>query len=205
MKFIGGWWWPDTDEKSHIANRGRQIAALDETLSLFSGRSTCIQAGGAVGVWPEYLAGLFDHVVTYEPDAKQFECLEANIVSDNVSINYGALGATVGLVGTSHNNNRCNASYIDDSGADVVRYALDDTRWAKESIDFICLDCEGYEYFALQGMERILYEQSPTVQVEDKHGDRYGVLDEDIDSLMASWGYTLVHTYRFDKVFQKCS
>jgi len=200
MKKIDGWYWPDGDEKSHKARYQEMLSALDETLALVDKQGACIQAGGAVGIWPQYLSQRFDEVYTFEPDEQQFECLSHNVKANNVHAYRAALGESPGYVGTVHHQDRCNASHVDDGGSGVPRILLDSIA-VKTPVAFVCLDCEGYELFALRGGEDVLIRDKPVVQVEDKHGDRFGVGPNDIDDYMNSLGYTLHSEYKFDKVF----
>lgn len=200
MKHINGWWWPDNDQKSHQARVGEMLEDLEHTLTFVEDRGICLQAGGAIGIWPQFLAEHFADVYTFEPDPEQVECLEANVTAENVHKYNAAVGETPGFVGTVHNEERCNASYVDDRGDRVHRILLDSVS-VKGRVNFMCLDLEGYELFALRGAEDILARDKPVVQVEDKHGGRFGIEEGGVDAFMQSLGYERMKTHKFDKVF----
>jgi hypothetical protein len=62
-----------------------------------------------------------------------------------------------------------------------------------QAIDLIKIDCEGYEYFVLQGAERTVRTQKPCVVVEQKpkKGSQFGLDDRAAIELLRSWGAIL--------------
>lgn len=200
MKYINGWYWPDTDIKSHASVYNKMLKDLNYVLDFVPEKKTCVQAGGAVGIWPQYLSGFFEEVYTFEPDPIQFECLESNITAKNVYKYKCALGKKSGFVKPVHDYERCNASYVINEQGNTKCITLDSLNIEKK-VDFICLDMEGYEFFALQGAENMLQEHSPVVQVENKHYNRYNVNKTDIKDFMESIGYSLAYTHKRDEVY----
>ena len=76
-------------------------------------------------------------------------------------------------------------------GNDVQVITLDSLQLAP---DFVKLDVEGCEYFALVGGERTIREHKPVVMMEEKgHETRYGLEPGSAKRLIESWGAKLVH------------
>ena len=65
--------------------------------------------------------------------------------------------------------------------------------FALPQIDFLKIDCEGYEYFILKGAEQTVRRDRPCIVVEQKpgKGSMYGLDDRDAVKLLQSWGAEL--------------
>ena len=55
-------------------------------------------------------------------------------------------------------------------------------------VDFIKVDCEGYEYFVLRGGEKLIKRTKPLIVVEQKKADNYDIGDMAACNLLESWG-----------------
>ena len=113
MIFRDGYWWPDQDVHCHQVVP-RQVKDIELALRYVDSPRVCIQAGGNVGIWPKYLANIFEYVYTFEPDKENFECLEKNL-EGIVNIGYwnAALGNDVSRGTLSGNKNNCGAYQIE--------------------------------------------------------------------------------------------
>jgi hypothetical protein len=71
---------------------------------------------------------------------------------------------------------------------DVEVVVLDDYKFT--DVDFIKVDCEGYELFVLKGAEKTILENKPTIVVEQKtgNGQRYGLGEKDAVSYLKELG-----------------
>lgn len=203
MKQIDGIWWPDSDEKSHVAAYNKMLRELDHILNFVEQKRVCIQAGGAVGIWPQYLSQYFDYVYTFEANPNQFKCLQQNVTATNVFKYNCAIGEAKGHIGFIHDNERCNASHVTRDSHDVYCTDLDSLGFADMPVDFICLDLEGFEIFALRGAKHILEKQSPVIQVENKHYPRYSVDKSAVKNYMKSLGYDMIYSHKYDQVYKK--
>lgn len=65
--------------------------------------------------------------------------------------------------------------------------------------DFIKLDLEGYEIFAIRGGEKTIKEHRPVILLEYKHEERYG--EEKATDLLEEWGYQEVAHIGVDKIY----
>ena len=70
------WAWPEMDTK--LIQVFEQVQDIDVIMKHVENRGSCIQAGGACGVWPAKLATLFSDVYTYEPFDLNYQCLLEN-------------------------------------------------------------------------------------------------------------------------------
>jgi FkbM family methyltransferase len=79
----------------------------------------------------------------------------------------------------------------DGAGPQVVARPLDS--FALSQIDFLKIDCEGYEYFILTGAEETVRRDRPCIVVEQKpgKGSMYGLDDHEAVKLLQSWGAEL--------------
>lgn len=158
--------WPGTDRL------GRRVISIEsrsipEFMKLIPKRGTCIQAGGNVGVYPRALAGYFDHVITFEPDKANYDCLVKNVAEQtNVRTIRAALGDEPGFVSTTpHERGNSGAVHVV-KGRDTVMHRIDD--FARLGCDLIWLDIEGYEEPALKGAAQTVEKFKPAIIIEEK-------------------------------------
>ena len=67
--------------------------------------------------------------------------------------------------------------------------------------DFIQLDVEGYQLFALMGATETIKKFKPVISVEFDWAFRYNVNVSDIKSFLANLGYEKVNTYTTDHIY----
>lgn len=204
-KVIGGklpwhdktsWTWPLADrnriDRSFREGPGDLDGALPMLLPHLKGRRTCVQAGGCVGIWPLRLSMFFDSVRTFEPEAVNFRCLEANTADlDNVIRTFGALGEREKFVSLDVQNPDNPGTFYVQDGTEIPMTTIDSL--ALGDCDLIYLDVEGYEVEALRGAAGTIARCRPVIGVEDypKYGSRYG-LPNVVDWLTAAFDYRLV-------------
>lgn len=170
------------------------VSDMEPAIALTPGRKVAVQAGGNCGVWANELAKSFETVYTFEPDPRNFHCLEHNIVDNVVAYNVG-LGrsdyrAGMGLDAKEARN--LGALYVDPEGDGVDIVALDHFL-PFEHLDYVCLDIEGFEMQALEGMRGLLEKFHPVLQLEDKGlSEKYGSKKGDVEEWLADeFGYTV--------------
>jgi FkbM family methyltransferase len=144
---------------------------------LLKQRRTCIQAGGCFGVWPVYFAGMFQSVITFEPEPVNYKCMVQNTSHlNNVRCVHAALWSGVETVGMGlpprmHNNS--GAYYIEIGKGKTPAVSIDSLE-AKD-VDLLALDVEGAEYPALVGAVETIERDHPVIVIEQKgHDSRYG-------------------------------
>lgn len=196
---IQGMWWPRHDKMCRPFME-HTFGDIHEIVKLCRGRSTIVQAGGNVGVWPIEFSKYFSHVITFEPDALNYACLVRNIKNhpniDALNLGVGDKSEKVGLAREEEN---CGAHFVEGDG-DITIIKIDDMNL--QDCDLIQLDVEGYEYKALAGASETIKRFKPVIVTEEKrHGERYGIKDEEIEKLLAPFGYKKAHNIHRDVVY----
>lgn len=194
-----GWLWPESDR--HLWAVARDYTVLEKALGYLTQRRSVIQAGGACGTFPFWLAKHFKAVYTFEPDPENFTCLAANAQQANVIKFQCALGQDSRSVSLQRDKlENVGMSYVV-PGADVRMIAGD--MLELRDVDLIQLDVEGMEYEALQGLKQTVEKSSPLIVIEEKHAERYG-RDKGVTSLwLNSLGYQQVGKYSRDLIFKR--
>jgi FkbM family methyltransferase len=152
-----------------------------------------VDVGGHCGLWSRPMAAMFHVVHAFEPVAEHQACFAENMRAfeiHNVMLHKCALGERTGEVSLHTSPSSSGDTYVKDGGehsAEMRR--LDDFRL--ENVDFVKLDCEGYEIYALRGGEQTIRQWKPVIVVEQKpgKGSQFGLGDTDAVKLLTSWGY----------------
>lgn len=159
---------------------------------------TAIDIGAHVGLWSMHLVHWFHSVHAFEPVAAHRECFERNLEKDrNVLLYPYALGESNGQVSIHRNYMSSGDSYVDGEGSIPMR-RLDD--FDIQSVDFIKVDCEGYELYVLRGGEKTIKRWRPTICVEQKPrmAAKYGLGEIDAVKYLQGLGATLREQYSGD-------
>jgi FkbM family methyltransferase len=151
-----------------------------------------IDVGGHCGLWSRPLSAMFNRVHTFEPVAEHRECFEANMRTfevGNVTLNACALGDHSGSISLHTSPTSSGDTFVKEGGEHTAEMRTLDS-FEFEDVDFIKLDCEGYELFALRGGEQTIKQWKPTIIVEQKpgKGSQFGLGDTDAVKLLRSWG-----------------
>jgi len=184
MKYYerGGWWFPDEEvdlieymERGKAKRRGRyayQCSKYERVQQYIRGDACAIDIGAHVGLWTYYLAFDFSKVLAFEPSLLHRECWEKNVQQPNAVLYPYALG----------NENSSRRLFVPDKGATgntmiatnndegtpVEMRTLDSFNLEKLPVNFIKIDCEGFELQVLQGAEKSLLIWKPTIVVEQR-------------------------------------
>lgn len=190
---MNGIWLPDHEEHlltyAHGEGWTYQAGKLWEALKYISKARTAIDVGGHCGLWSKELVKVFDKVIAFEPVAEHRDCFIRN-VRGNYELYPVALGDKPALVSMHTTTGQSGDTWIDGEG-DVPVTLLDE--YALQDVDFIKLDCEGYEYFALKGGEETIKRCQPVIIVEQKpgRGAKFGLSDTAAVTYLEGLGYTL--------------
>ena len=198
MKEHLGWWFPDGEthfqkmlDKS-IAKGGPvryQWQVRDKSLRYVKNFNFALDIGANVGLWSRDLCDHFQSVVAFEPVALFRECLVKNVTKINLQIQNFALGdqtSTVNMIITEDNMGHTHVDPTSIGHGSVEIKRLDDLNY--NMIDYIKMDCEGFEYKIIQGAEQTLKRCRPIVVVEQKPHDMYNQHQHAAIGLLQSYG-----------------
>ena len=198
MKQVNGVWLPDEEwemAKFLMAETvdgfgAYQLRKLVEGLKWCKKFRTAVDVGAHCGLWAMRLAKRFKEVHAFEPVLRHIECLEKN--APTAFRYHCALGDKDGMVKLSKGVKSTGDTCIAPDGEYEARLLRLDTYDLKD-VDFIKLDCEGYELFALRGGEKLIDTYKPAVVVEQKPGKAkaYGLKDTEAVEWLKNKGYVL--------------
>ena len=195
--------WPKHDQKLKLADSW--VRDLDAAMGFVTDTSTCIQAGGAAGLWPAYLSKHFDRVYTFEPEHENFACLVANCPQENIIKMQAALGCTRGQVSLNlHTAEQHNAGawYATPDG-NIPILQIDDL--GLDEVGFIQLDIEGSELNALMGAVETVKRCGPVVMLEEKPLPQGGIDPSAARKWLEWYGYKVAGRVHNDVIMaRKC-
>lgn len=178
-------WIPSDIPPERWNSRFAHVSSCEWAIDHCKQRRTVVQAGGNIGLWPMRLAKSFARVLTFEPEPVSLECLRANVPA-NVEVYAAALGDHEGTCGIYRKG--VGTHRVKDDGDGVPLMTLDSLHLT--DVDYLQLDIEGYEWFALRGARDTIQMSLPLIQVELRgHGRLFGHDDPDVRALLNSFGY----------------
>ena len=188
----------------------RDLDTIRRALSLFQGRTACVQAGACLGVFPQYLSQVFKTVYTFEPDFKLFKKAQENAPQDNIRWFNAAIGCKRMLVGTSdrrrdgtNNPTHEGLTHVVEGAGAIPILKIDDLDLPV--CELICLDLEGYEMQALKGSCATIERCKPVLVVDINKQVRHSGLTEDqLRNFICSKGYEMRFRSHSDEVFTPC-
>lgn len=178
-----GWWFPDTEDhfpvmlKKNISKGGpaeyQQPVRL-RSLAYVKKFDVALDVGANVGLWSRDLVQKFGKVIAFEPVALFRECLEKNVNGSNFFISPLALGdqdTKARMTITEGNTGHTHIDPASIGSGDTTVVKLDNL--GIDNIDYIKMDCEGFEYRVIQGAEQTIKKCRPVIVVEQKPHDMY--------------------------------
>ena len=159
---------------------------------------TAIDGGVHYGYWSMILAQDFKKVFCFEGDVKLFEIAKENLSKlNNVILENKAIGNKIDSVEVSNRFRRClNSSMSRVLGPGKTPMITIDSLNLSD-LDFMKLDIEGYELFALKGSEETLKKYKPVVLFEEieNHCNFHGVNLGECDDFLTSIGATHLESW----------
>jgi len=205
-----GWWFPTYETHfpkmlKKSVDKGLppvyQEGARKRSIELCQARRMALDIGANVGLWGRDLCEAFEHVIAFEPVEDFRQCLIKNVVSEKLEVRSVALGNenTRAVMNITEGNS--GHSHIDPNSfgtGDTEVVTLDSLALAV--VDYIKVDCEGFEYRVLQGAEQTVRRCRPIVVIEQKPHDAYS---KDYGQFAAiemlqSWGMSRLDQIRDD-------
>lgn len=146
-----------------------------------------IDGGAYVGLWSKAMGEDFKTVYAFELSPQNYECLAWN-APEAIAFN-AALGDIEGKCSLEPDAHEDSPVFRVVEGTDIRQTTIDGLNL--KVCDFIKLDLQGYDHFALLGARETLKRCRPVVMFEHegKCFSRYGVQPEDPDLFLESLGY----------------
>jgi len=138
-------------------------------------RRVAVDVGAHVGLWSHWMARDFSTLQAFEPSAVNRACWCRNVATSQAVLHPYALGDQAGQVRIAQQlPGSSGSTAVSMTGDDVEVRTLDSFQFSQ--VDFLKIDCEGYEVFVLEGARETLARCRPVVLVEQKPtcGSRYG-------------------------------
>jgi len=183
----------------------RDLPNLDRAVARCAQRRVAVQAGGNLGTFPKRLAARFGTVYTFEPAPALFPVLCANAPEANIVRFQAALGfhrQFVAMAQTRRDGKpdaHEGVTHVHGAGP-IPTMRVDDL--ALPVCDFIQLDLEGWELYALQGAEDTIQRCRPVLCVEINKNQGYvGLSEDELRDYVIGLGYRLVERLESDEVF----
>lgn len=148
---------------------------------------TAVDVGAHVGLWSMQMVGRFDQVHAFEPVEAFRRCFIRNVPHE-WTLYAMSLGAAQGSVSMAIDAADSGGTHVAGSG-DIEMCPLDSV--GLHEVDFIKIDCEGYELEVLKGAEMTLRENRPCVIVEQKPhklGPNFGIKGTPAVDFLAAMG-----------------
>ena len=205
-----GWWFPDIEThfpemlKKSVSRGGPaeyQLPVRQRSIALCQRRGVALDIGANVGLWSRDLVKQFEQVQAFEPVEIFRECLIKNVSAANFSVSDLALGdqdtqATMIITAGNTGHSHLDPATMGTGSVKVVRLDSLDL----PAVDYIKIDCEGFEYRVLLGAEKTIRRQRPMVVVEQKphkaYSSDYG--QHAAIELLQSWGMTKLDQVKDD-------
>lgn len=190
--------------KPHMrAGKGTyQYEKYETALKYTTGRRVAVDIGAHVGLWSRVMALDFDRVHSFEPVEKHIDCYRRNLKdhleAGRAVLHAVALGSEPGWVcmvngtrGSSGDTWVKEQKLTDPPEYSVPLAQLDS--YELRDVDFLKVDNEGYEFFALRGAEDTLKRCRPVVIVEQKPGraQKFGLRERQAVEYLQTLGATL--------------
>jgi FkbM family methyltransferase len=188
-----------------------QSQKYNTALSCFNKRNVAVDIGANLGLWSRIMGLDFEKVHSFEPVPEYIECFKKNAPQANVELHEIALGSKSGKISLAK---RAGAQSCGDTGPstkekgetivaqNVTMKTLDS--FELEGVDFIKVDCEGYELDVLKGAEETILRCKPCIIVEQKpgHAQRYGHEETEAVDYLESLGMKLYVELSGDFIFK---
>jgi len=210
MREFMGWYFPDIENhfpkmlEKNVSKGGpaeyQQKVRL-RSLDFAKQKRVALDVGANVGLWSRDLVKHFDKVIAFEPVEMFRECLAKNVTSDRLWASPMALGdadmrATMVITEGNTGHSHIDPNKVNQGDIQVVR--LDNLNM--EIVDYIKIDCEGYEYKVIRGAEQTIRRCRPIIVLEQKPHDMYAkeYSQHAAIGLLEEWGMTRLDQVKDD-------
>jgi len=174
------------------------LSHLRCALSFVKNFRTVIDGGAHQGIWTRALLEKFNNVIAFEPWPDNFKKLPEG--SKNYRLALGNCSNDLSMAPGKDNSGQYHL--VNGEGVEVV--TIDDFDF--EDVDFLKLDVEGYELFAIEGARATIEKYHPVVLIEENGlCERYGVRGGEAGEYLEDMGYEMVLRKNKDYVYRYCT
>lgn len=154
-------------------------------------RRHAVDVGAHCGLWSRILTHEFEAVTAFEPIKTHRDCFLYNVSYPGCAISLlpFALGERSGMASLHTSEASSGDTFVKEGGEHAAEMRTLDS-FGFERLDFLKIDCEGYEFFVLKGAEATVRRSRPVVIVEQKPGkaEQFGLGRTEAVTLLESWG-----------------
>ena len=208
-----GWWFPDQDTHfcemldKNIAKGNQPVyqePVRRKSLWFVKNKGVALDIGANIGLWTRDLCQEFTTVIAFEPVEQFRNCLIRNAVYNNLTIEKCALGETetkIQMIVTEGNTGHSHVDQTSIGEGTIPMHKLDSFDYPQ--VDYIKIDCEGYELPIIKGAEETIKRCKPIIVVEQKLHEDTGKTREtqfDAAELVKSWGAKELARVRHDVI-----
>jgi len=200
IKIQDTWFWrsDDTNFKTFKV-LSSETELLEKVKPFLKSNKVVVQAGGNCGMQVVKFAEFFKTVYTFEPDPVNFYCLVNNLPYDNVIKFQCCLGESHKMISMNPLKDEIGGFYVNENKGNIPTLRVDDLNLS--SCDFIQLDVEGYQLFALNGAINTIKKFKPVISIELDWVERYNFSHRDIINFLTNLGYEKVDSYTSDHIY----
>ena len=155
------WWRHDRDGTIRYDRAVKQQKQRDASLKHVKSFETAIDIGAHIGFWARDLREKFKKLIAFEPQPMFREAFVHNIDMSNVTLYPYALS-------NENSNLTMNNMVVIDNQNGLVEARTLDSFDIQDKIDYIKLDIEGWERYALEGAKETLLKNKPIIVLEQK-------------------------------------
>jgi FkbM family methyltransferase len=179
-----------------------QQLARTKSIDFVKEKKLALDIGANVGLWSRDLCQHFTKVIAIEPITEFCNCLKLNVPAKNLEILSLALGAEdtqVEMIMTPENTGHTHVNPQSIGQGSVKMCRLDSLNLPH--IDYIKIDCEGYENYILIGAHQTIVRDRPIIVIEDKkHKDVGHNQSQGAVQRLQEWGAVILDRVRNDVI-----
>lgn len=196
--------WAIVDRDSHLGRWVEQVGRLDFDQSalgcyqhLFRKGDVLLNVGANIGCYARAFVGRASQVVCMEPNEEALECLRHNLAGfGNVVIHPCAASDREARCVVRCEGDNIGMAYVEESAAGGVESRMIDSL-ALPRVDFVLMDCEGFEVRALEGAKETIRRCQPlmVIEVNDATLARAGFSRAHLLGWLEAEGYSFRNIY----------
>ena len=206
MKKIFDYWIPESDNhferliKKRIRNGGPAEYQDDVRLEAYKyveDFSVAVDVGANIGFWTKPLTKKFEKIIAFEPVQNVFDCLKKNTKNLNIDYYQMILSNQRSCADMLLDTNNTGNNIVDTNSFSTGKIKvnkLDNIDLPKFGL--IKIDCQGHDYFVLDGAIKTLKKYKPIIVVEQEN-----TAIKSCNSLLIDLGARVICNVRKDFIY----